>query len=105
MNGMRKAGEWVRDFFSNEAHGWILLGLGILYCGIAATLTRVQLQTGQKPDVELLKEVGGTLLLWGSIVAGGATAKKMTATIKGNGSAPAAPAPEPVPPAGAAAGG
>jgi hypothetical protein len=94
---MRTAANFAVEFLGNQSHAWLLLMLGLLYGGLVIVLGYQQVKTGQKADVELLKEVGGTLIWWGGIVATGATAKKMTTTIKGNGAAPADPAPAPAP--------
>ena len=89
------AARFAREFLGNESHAWLLLMLGLLYGGLALLLARQQFVTGITPDISVLKEVGGTLVWWGGIVATGSTAKKMTSMIKGNADQQQPPSPAP----------
>ena len=80
---IRRLLEHLNDYLSRDLHNYLLLTLAALYTSTSLTMLALWVKTGLKPEMELLKDIGSTLIWWGGIVAGAHSSKTIATTMKG----------------------
>ena len=79
---IRRLLEHINSLLSDNTHNYLLLTLAALYSGTATAMLVLWIRCGMKPEMELLKDIGSTLIWWGGIVAGAHSSKQIATTMK-----------------------